>query len=1105
MAQAQPSWQELIQQRTRAGFVGREAERAAFLRNFDTPVGDRRRPFRFHVHGHAGVGKTFLVQELKHLARQRGALTADVDEEAGSVPEALAEICRQFAAQGRRLKDLERRLATYWERRHEAEAAALAVLAPEPETPSAGSRAVVGMGLAAVGAAVPGAGLLTGALPADLLAQGADRLRAGLSARFRNPEDIDLVLSPEKALTPVLLAELRAAADAVGWITLFFDTYERTGSYLDPWLHDMVTRYEGADSSLPATVVVVTAGQRPLDAARWSALDSVADLPLAPFTEAEARRLLAAKGVVAEPVVEEVLRLTGRLPVLVSTLAHKSPGSPAEVGDPSATAVDLFLRREPEARREVALTCALPRWLDADVLRVVVDGPDDELAVLYAWLTGLPFVGERGERVRYHDVVRAPMLRLVRRRSPREWPRRQRRLAEAFAQWRIEVEAGRNAEELWADEEWWELRLEETYHLLCARPPAALGEALHTFVVACREDEAVGRRWARMLEDAGDAVDDVALRERGRELGEALADDETGVARAMDLLLARPGLAPEGRATAHSLRGRDLLHVGEYEQALQEYDRAIEQAPELALPYHGRGLTLQLAGDFPAALAALDRADELAPHTCWILSDRAETHRLAGRFEEAVVDYGRAIALDPTDAGSLTGRAVSLHSLGRYDEALADFDRALRIDGDDLWTLVRRARLLRSRGESEEAFAEFDRVVALAPEVAWIASERGDVYRLAGRFEDAVVELGRAVALEPGHTSALASRGAALHVLGRTEEALADLDRAIALKPDYGWALVMRSRLKDDLGDTAGMIDDLRRAVETDPATLWFRHELGVAYRIAGRHEESLAVFHHMLEREPDHGDALAGLGATHRALKEYEEALRCLDRALAVSPDHGWAYGQRARVCLATGQTEQALADLDRCVVLETDADWARGAAIELLTWCDRWDEAAARLAAADGADGAGSAEDLGYLYAETHRNAGRWDQAREAAERQRATDPLNGVYQVALTVGRSEGLRAAEPCWREFARLQLESDALDDEERARARCVIGCALADWSEADGALAELLAAPEWDALADLAGALTDLLHSPDADRPRLTALLTEVTRSRDAVQARYAV
>ncbi|MFD9440961.1 tetratricopeptide repeat protein [Streptomyces sp. NPDC060006] len=1110
MAQAGLSRQELIQQGNRAGFVGRDTERAAFLRNFDLPTSDARQRFRFHVHGPAGVGKTFLVQELRHLARERGALTAYVDERAGSVPETMAEMCRQFADQGRRLKDLERRLALYRERRHEAEAAALAALAPEPGTPTAGSRAAVGLGLAAVEATVPGGGLLTSALPADLLAQGADRLRAGLSARFRNPDDIELVMFPEKVLTPVLLRDLRAAASAVPRIVLFFDTYERTGPFLDPWLHDMVTRHE-ADSQLPATVVVVTAGQRPLDTVRGSGPGSVADVPLAPFTESESRGLLAGKGVVAEPVVKEVLRLTGGLPVLVSTLAEARPGNPDDVGDPSTTAVKRFLQWEADdARRQVARICALPRRLDADVFRVLVDRPDDELDALYDWLTGLPFVGERGSRVQYHDVVRAPMLRLERRRSPREWAGRHRRLAEAFARWRAEAGAGRETENLWADEEWRELRLEETYHLLCARPPAALGAALRALVEACREDGVVGRRWARMLEEAGHAADNPDLAEWGARLGETLEEDGGGVAGAMNLLLARPGLDTAGRALAHTLRGRELRHGGEYRQALEEYGRALELDPELAWAHYGRGFTHQLLGDFPAALAALDRADELAPGTGWIIAGRAETYRLAGRFEEAVADFDRAVVLDPTDAESLTGRAVCRHVLGGYDEALADFDRALSIEEDDPWALVRRARLHRTRGELDEAFADFDRAVHVAPDASWVASERGDAYRLADRFEEAVAELGRAVSLEPDYASALASRGAALHGLGRHDEALADLGRAVELRPDYAWALVTRARVKNELGDRAGMFEDLERAVEAAPDIDWIGHELGVEYRLAGRYEEAVAAFGRVLEQSPDDHHALAELGATHRLRRDHQEALRYLDRALEVSPDHGWAYASRALVGLATGRTEQALADLDRCVVLEHQAPWARRAAIELLTQCGRWDEASARLADADRA--ARPDDDLDDLRCAVQRHAGQWSQARRTAERVRGTEPIPGTFELAVTVGRCEGLPAAEPLWRELARL-VRSDAepdgpdsvLGELERAQGRCFIGCALADWTDADRGLAEVLAMdPGWDDLANLAAVLTELLDSPGADRGRLAPRLAEITAARDAIRARCA-
>ncbi|MFJ8107260.1 tetratricopeptide repeat protein [Streptomyces sp. NPDC096132] len=1098
MARTQRSMQQLIAQRRRQGFVGRGAERAAFRENLELPPEDERHRFLFHVHGNAGVGKTFLVRELEQLARERGALTAYVDESVGSVPEAMAELAEQFARQGRRFKELERLLAAHRERRHEA--AAVVEAGAEPGEPSAASMAAARATLVVLGM-TPGVGPFAGALDPAHLAQGADRLRAGLSSRFRNQEDLQLVLSPERVLTPVLLRELAEAAAEVPWLVLVFDTYERTGTVLDGWLHEVMTtvRY---GSSLSENTVVVTAGQLPLAPARWGGFaDFVTEVPLGPFTETEARGLLAGKGVVAEPVVEEVLRLTGGLPVLVSTLAEQRPADPDDVGDPSATAVERFLKWEQDpVRRAAALTCALPRRLDAEVFRTAADCPEEGADALFGWLRGLPFVDDRGTQVRYHDLVREPMLRLQRRRSPRGWTERHERLAAAFARWREAAAGELRPDDEWEHEPWRELRLEETYHLLCARPRTALPGALHDAVAACRETPVVGRRWARMLEEAGGAADAPAVRNWGRDLREALSDDSVGVIRAAELLLARPGLDARGRAIAHALRGRELRNDHRYEPALAEYDRAIALDPGLVRAHFGRGLTLQLTGDFPAALAALDRADELAPDTDWIIEERAETHRLMGRFEEAVAEYDRAIALDPSYARALAGRGVARHALGRYDEALADFDRAVGLDEDDLWALVRRARLRRTREEWDEAFADLDRAVALAPDSAWIASERGDAYRLAARYEEAVTELGRAVSLEPDYASALASRGASHLELDRTEDALADLNRAVELSPDYTWALIKRAEVRRRLGDTEGMFEDFRRAEAVGAQDGWAAAEAGEAYRIAGRHREAVAALRRALEQDPDYDYALASLGAAHHALKEHAQALRCLDRALSLTPDYRWALARRAQVGLATGRVEQALADLDRCVALGQEPDWARRRAMELLMRCGRGEEAAARLAEADPDDG-----ELDLVRAELHWRNGQVEQARRAAERVRETDPLNGVYVLALTVGGDEGLRAAEPLWREFARLLPQDDRLVPEELDQGRLIAACALGDWAAADRALAEVLAVEQdWADLADLGAALTELLDSPGADRSRLAPRLARITEARDAVRARHA-
>ncbi|WP_231157699.1 tetratricopeptide repeat protein [Streptomyces sp. CNZ748] len=848
MARARVSLQELVRLRTRAGLVARSAERELFRANFTTAPEDGRHRFLFHVHGTAGVGKTRLVKEFEHLAREQGALTAYVDESAGGVAEVLEAMCRQFAAQGHRLKDLERLLTSHRERRHEAETAALTALEPVPDGgPSAGGMALARAGLAGLGL-VPGVAPFAAVLDPEQLAHGADRLRSTLAARFRSHEDVTLVLDPASVLTPVLTDELSAAASDVPWIVLFLDTYERTGPFLDAWLHDLLTT--DRHGALPATVVVVTAGQRPADPARWGTFaDFMTSLPLQPFTEAEARGLLAERGVTAEPVVAEALRLTGGLPVLLSTVAGTRPAGPEDVTDPSATAVERFLKWEPDpARRAAALAGALPRLLDADVFAVAADCDPQRADLLYGWVATLPFADRLGGRIRYHDVVRAPMLRLQRGRSPRGWFAGHRRLADAFRRWREAAEGGRDAGTLLLDDDWCELRLAELYHRLCASGHAAVSDALRDLVEACDQGEALAGRWIRVLEDAGRDAEVPGVIAWGGRLADALRSG--GTQAVLEALLAGTGHAPLAAPSGALPRGGDLgpaatpggaVHGGggwggSPEQGGGVYggggwggspdvggdpvtadldpedDGALdwmmeEQAREITpsdvtLPlalvariHRDRALAHAARAEHAAAVTALSWALTLTPDDAGTLALRGEYLRVLGRHQEAAADLERAAALDPADAYAHASLGATRLALGRPQEAGTALDRALALRPDYPWALVRRARVARELGDTEGRLAALDRAVAVEPDSAWAHCERGDALRAADRDREAVDAYDRALALDPGYASAYASRGVAHHRLGRLDQALADLDRALELNPSYAWARERRDEV----------------------------------------------------------------------------------------------------------------------------------------------------------------------------------------------------------------------------------------------------------------------------------------------------------------------
>ncbi|MEV0092592.1 tetratricopeptide repeat protein [Streptomyces sp. NPDC050738] len=887
--------QDLIRRRRHAGFVGRRDELGAYRANFGIPPEDERHRFLYHVHGTAGVGKTSLVRRLEDSAREHGALVAYVDEAVNSIPEAMAAISAQFAQQGHVFKALDRMLATYRQRRHEAESA---VVAPEPgvQPPSAGSMIASQAGLFTLRMVPVVGGVVADAMDPAQLAQGADRLRAALSSRLRNQDDVQLVMDPLQALTPVLVRELCEAAEAAPWIALFFDTYERTGPLLDNWLRDLLTsdRY----GELPAATVVTLAGQGSLDARCWADFaEFVEEFPLERFTAAEARSLLAGKGITDERVVEVILRLSGRLPVLVSALAENRPTDPGAVGDPSGTAVERFLKWEADpVRRSAALAGALPRELNDDVFRVAVEARATEL---FAWLRELPFVRDRAGRAQYHDVVRTAMLRLQRTNSPQRWNEAHTRLAEAYAGWREAAGAGMKPAEQWSDDTWNALRREEDYHLLCAGSRAALPGVLRDLADACDCGLTVARAWVQMLLAAGEDTDDADLAVWAGECRTALADesddesDEQGIVRVLTLVLTRAELDRAGRVLTLMVRGRELRELGETDRALRDYDAALALSPDESRAHFGRAMTRKRMRDLAGALPDFDRAVELGPDTEWFFAERGDLHWQADRNEAAIADLDRALELEPDTAWSLAIRGAAKDDLGRKEDALADLDRSLEVDPDYVWALVRRSDIRLALDDNDGCLADLDRAFALSPDSKWVASERGDTYRILGRYEEALVELDRALALDPQYAPVLAARGVSLHKLGRPTEALDSLDRAVELAPDYAWARARRVdvRLRHGVGGHSAdavfeaVLADLARCVETGYSPGWALGLRAEVHLLRGRPADVLADYE-TAPPEVRTDDIWAdNLSDAYRQLGQFDRARECAELLRADDP----------------------------------------------------------------------------------------------------------------------------------------------------------------------------------------------------------------------------
>jgi len=260
-------------------------------------------------------------------------------------------------------------------------------------------------------------------------------------------------------------------------------------------------------------------------------------------------------------------------------------------------------------------------------------------------------------------------------------------------------------------------------------------------------------------------------------------------------------------AEDYSNRGLTYFEIGEYEQAIADYDQAIALDPEFAIAYLNRGLTYFEIGEYEQALADYDQAIVLDPEFATAYLNRGVAYTDLGEYGQALIDLDQAIELDPTDALAYNNRGFLYYQLGEVEQAIADYDQAIELDPELIQAYPNRGAAYNSLGELEQAFADYDQAITLDPELALAYSGRGLAYTGLGEFEQAIADYNQAIELDPTDASAYVNRGIA-YLIGyqNCDSTRADWEYYLELVPNAPNADAVRSQLAqfcpEELDDT---------------------------------------------------------------------------------------------------------------------------------------------------------------------------------------------------------------------------------------------------------------------------------------------------------------
>jgi tetratricopeptide (TPR) repeat protein len=253
-----------------------------------------------------------------------------------------------------------------------------------------------------------------------------------------------------------------------------------------------------------------------------------------------------------------------------------------------------------------------------------------------------------------------------------------------------------------------------------------------------------------------------------------------------DALALGKALLPRDLAIDRLVRQGQGLLPGDPAGALQAFEQALAQQPDLALAHAGRGDVCRLRGDFEEALAAYDRALRLEPRSAVVLNNRGLVRQRLGKLEQAVEDFDAALRLEPRFVVGYYNRGAAQQARGELERAIADYTEALQLDPKFARAYSNRGVALLEKREFAGALADLDEAIRLDPDFAAARNNRGLVHLRQGRLEPAIADFSAAIRLEPRFARAYFNRAAALERQGDKRRAETDRKRAVELDPSLG-------------------------------------------------------------------------------------------------------------------------------------------------------------------------------------------------------------------------------------------------------------------------------------------------------------------------------
>jgi len=284
------------------------------------------------------------------------------------------------------------------------------------------------------------------------------------------------------------------------------------------------------------------------------------------------------------------------------------------------------------------------------------------------------------------------------------------------------------------------------------------------------------------------------------------------------------GSRSSGSASLAVARAQSLQRQGMFDEALNEFEAAIESNPRLSTAYMGAGDIYRQRGDYDTAQKRYGAAADIEPRNFNANYMNGLMLQLLNRLSESVRAYLKALAVRPDDFNANLNLGTAYLQLAEPAEGLPFAQRAVRVNGKDAAARTNLGAIYAALARHEEAVVEYQQAAELTELSAPLLLNLADSLGKTQRFGEMVNTLQQLIQTEPT-ANAYERLGFGQFRLRNYPDSIAAFRKAIEIDPNHypahngvGVCLLNQWKFSNETDEAARQeaLRSLRRSVQIE-------------------------------------------------------------------------------------------------------------------------------------------------------------------------------------------------------------------------------------------------------------------------------------------------